>query len=372
MTTNDTFRKEIRYDRATGDFAAYLDDNYIGHFANHHEAEVALDQVAYDLLMDGQALTAQALDGGSDADTMAEEVAAAVGAPETTMVSIVEPGLVDANIQVWPHSTVELVERQPTANIWYALLVDGRYHNLVMKKHTIGRDYLISALNRALGQVEAAIEALNPQPAEPTPTPRCPYCDDTGLIPNGSGTGDQSGGWADTCACQDRRDPPVDDPSPMPPPWEHSDDDYGDALAEGAMGTYNGRTTIDPPAPAPEPTPEPAPAPQPPYGPQRPFPLTLSDTAELAAEISAVDGMALAEARALAQAHLQRVTHGAGPVCTNCGGYGHMAIDCPYPALPLPKPRPRGPKPIVCGALLAEADRVMAEVSYAAERLLAA
>ena len=170
MTTT-TFDKSIRYDRATGDFAAYLDDNYIGHFTNHHDAEVALDQVAYDQLADG-----------SDADTMAEEVAAAVVAPETTMVSIVEPGLVDANIQVWPHSTVELVERQPTANIWYALLVDGRYHNLVMKKHTIGRDYLISALNRALGQVEAAIEALNPQPAEPTPTPRCPYCDDTGLI----------------------------------------------------------------------------------------------------------------------------------------------------------------------------------------------
>ena len=122
----------------------------------------------------------------------------------------------------------------------------------------------------------------------------------------------------------------------------------------------------DPPAPQPAPEPNP----QPPYGPQRPYPL--SDTAELAAEISTVDGMALAEARALAQAHLQRVTHGAGPVCTNCGNYGHMAIDCPYPALPLPRPRPRGPKPIVCGALLAEADRVMAEVSYAAERLLAA
>ena len=180
MTTT-AFEKSIAYDRETRDFAARLNGEYIGSFSTHAAAEAALDQVAYDQLMDGVALTAAELDGGSDADTMAEEVAAAV-LPETAMVSIVEPGLVDANIQVWPHSTVELVEHQPTANIWYALLVDGRYHNLVMKKHTIGRDYLISALNRALGQVEAAIEALNPQPAEPTPTPRCPYCDDTGLI----------------------------------------------------------------------------------------------------------------------------------------------------------------------------------------------
>lgn len=181
MTTNTTFEKTIRYDRASRDWAAYLNGEYIGSFSTHAAAEAALDQVAYDQLADGVALSASDLGGGSDADECAEEVAAAV-LPETAMVSIVEPGLVFANIQVWPHSTVELVERQPTANIWYALLVDGRYHNLVMKKHTIGRDYLLGALLRALGQVEAAIEALNPQPAEPTPTPRCPYCDDTGLI----------------------------------------------------------------------------------------------------------------------------------------------------------------------------------------------
>ena len=32
-------------------------------------------------------------------------------------------------------------------------------------------------------------------------------------------------------------------------PCDCSDDDYGDALAEGAMGSYNGRTTIDSPEP---------------------------------------------------------------------------------------------------------------------------
>lgn len=288
--TTATFEKSIAYDRETRDFAARLNGELIGYFGNYSDAENALDQVAYDQLAVSATPSAAELDGGSDADTMAEEVAAAVVAPETTMVSIVEPGLVDANIQVWPHSTVELVEHQPTANIWYALLVDGRHHNLVMQKHTIGRDYLISALNRALGQVEAAIEALNPQ-SEPASEPTCPYCDDTGLIPNGSGTGDASGGWADTCECQD----------PEPP----------------------------------APTPAPAPAPQPPYGPQRPFPLT--DTAELAAELSAVEGLDLGVACALAAAHLGHITREAGRAplhCRVCGSDTHLTSACPVAPAP--------------------------------------
>ena len=75
MTTTDTFQKEIRYDRETRDFCATLDGNCIGYFASRHEAEVALDQVAYDLLMAGQTRTAIELDGGSDADAVAEAVA---------------------------------------------------------------------------------------------------------------------------------------------------------------------------------------------------------------------------------------------------------------------------------------------------------
>lgn len=69
MTTTDTFQKEIRYDRETRDFCATLDGNCIGYFASRHEAEVALDQVAYDLLVAGQTRTATELDGGSDAAT---------------------------------------------------------------------------------------------------------------------------------------------------------------------------------------------------------------------------------------------------------------------------------------------------------------
>lgn len=51
MTTS-TFEKNIRYDRATRDYAAYLDDRLIGFFANHHAAEVELDRVAHELLLD--------------------------------------------------------------------------------------------------------------------------------------------------------------------------------------------------------------------------------------------------------------------------------------------------------------------------------
>lgn len=112
--TTATFDKSIRYDRATGDFAAHLNGELIGFFGKYSDAENALDQVAYDQLMDG----------GSDADVMAEEARAAVAAP-------------------------------------------------------------------------AGLEAA------------CEHCDDTGLIPNGSGTGDQCGGWADTCECQNPPPPPT-------------------------------------------------------------------------------------------------------------------------------------------------------------------
>jgi len=70
--------------------------------------------------------------------------------------------------------------------------------------------------------------------------------------------------------------------------------------------------------------------------------LTFSDTLELAAELSAIDGLPLTDAHTIAAEHLRRLPHGAGPVCTNCGQYGHSAYDCPYAPLPLPTPRPIG------------------------------
>lgn len=282
MTTTDTatFRREIKFDRVTKDYACYLDGDFKGYAPTYSDGETLLDQIAYDLLSAGMHRTATELDGGSNADTVAEEVAATVVVPEQLPVGWV---------------------RMPEGDI---LDADGMRAQL--------------------------------------PSSLCPDCQGAGWVPNGWGTGDQAGGWADTCACQDG-----------------ASDDYGDALAEDAQGTYNGRTDIDPPVDDPTPLP-------PPW--ERPAARPLSDVAELAVEISAVDGLALAEARQLAADHLQRVTHAAGTVCTNCGNYGHSSADCPYAPLPLPKPRPRRPSPfpIIADALLAEADRVMAEVAYVA------
>lgn len=73
-TTTDTFRKEIKFDRLTGDFACYLDGDYKGHAANYSDGEVLLDQIAYDLLVDGVVLSALQLDGGSEADACAATV----------------------------------------------------------------------------------------------------------------------------------------------------------------------------------------------------------------------------------------------------------------------------------------------------------
>jgi hypothetical protein len=42
--------REIKYDRVTKDFAAYLDGRLIGYFSSYHAAEVALDELVYDEL----------------------------------------------------------------------------------------------------------------------------------------------------------------------------------------------------------------------------------------------------------------------------------------------------------------------------------
>ena len=72
MTTTDaTYRKEIRYDRETRDYAMYLDGELVGFARTYHEAEVTLDQVVFELLSHGATATASALDGDSDADECA-------------------------------------------------------------------------------------------------------------------------------------------------------------------------------------------------------------------------------------------------------------------------------------------------------------
>lgn len=76
MTTATSFTKEIAYDRETRDFRATLDGNYIGHFDSYYEAEVALDEVAYNLVIDGQCATATELDGGASVEEIAADHAA--------------------------------------------------------------------------------------------------------------------------------------------------------------------------------------------------------------------------------------------------------------------------------------------------------
>lgn len=44
------YRKEIAYDRETGDYAMYLDGELVGFARTYHEAEQVLDQLVFELL----------------------------------------------------------------------------------------------------------------------------------------------------------------------------------------------------------------------------------------------------------------------------------------------------------------------------------
>lgn len=56
------------------DYAGYYDGELRGGGGSYLAVEQQLDAYVYDLLSEGQCATAQALDGGSDADVMAAEV----------------------------------------------------------------------------------------------------------------------------------------------------------------------------------------------------------------------------------------------------------------------------------------------------------
>jgi hypothetical protein len=49
-TTAGTFRKEIRYDRVTKDYALYLDGALVGYAATYHDGERTLDELALAIL----------------------------------------------------------------------------------------------------------------------------------------------------------------------------------------------------------------------------------------------------------------------------------------------------------------------------------
>ncbi len=75
MTTDTipTIEREIKYSRQDRDYACYVNGQYIGSRANYSDAETLCDQVAYDLIADGQCATATELDGGSSAEEIAAD-----------------------------------------------------------------------------------------------------------------------------------------------------------------------------------------------------------------------------------------------------------------------------------------------------------
>lgn len=78
-------------------------------------------------------------------------------------VTISQLGLIEQTIPITATSTVELVTHDPDldGNIWYALLVDERYYNLLMWKHTIGRADRIELLEETCERVQDAITRLS-------------------------------------------------------------------------------------------------------------------------------------------------------------------------------------------------------------------
>lgn len=44
------YRKEIIFDRATHDYAMYLDGELVGFSRTYHEAEMALDELVFELI----------------------------------------------------------------------------------------------------------------------------------------------------------------------------------------------------------------------------------------------------------------------------------------------------------------------------------
>ena len=80
-TTTDTITREIKYSRQDRDYACYVEGQYIGSRANYSDAETLCDQVAYDLIADGQCATATELDGGASVEAIAADYACSEAHP---------------------------------------------------------------------------------------------------------------------------------------------------------------------------------------------------------------------------------------------------------------------------------------------------
>lgn len=78
-------------------------------------------------------------------------------------VTISELGLIEQTIPITANSTVDLITYDPdmNGNIWYALLVDEKYYNLLMWKHTIGRLDKVELLEEITKRVQDAVMQLS-------------------------------------------------------------------------------------------------------------------------------------------------------------------------------------------------------------------
>src|SRR5262245_28861998 len=77
-------------------------------------------------------------------------------------ITITAERLTTHTIPLTADSTVELVKHTPYQQTYMALLVDGRYYDLVLVKFISGRPEIEEALDMVLAAVQAAIKELQP------------------------------------------------------------------------------------------------------------------------------------------------------------------------------------------------------------------
>ena len=175
MTTTDaTFAREItpEYEtvgkrRRLVGYTMRLDGELVGFARTHHEAEVTLDELVFELLSSGATATATQLDGGSDADECAAEV---VG----MLVEVAQTEVAHTNAPDCPcdecmrTSYAFLNTLAPMAADVNALVIRGGDHSAedCPRIHPID-------VTPLLLEVDALLEQLTPHPG---PNCYCPDC----------------------------------------------------------------------------------------------------------------------------------------------------------------------------------------------------
>jgi len=77
------------------------------------------------------------------------------------LITVNTPGLTYVCISVQRGASVAMAEHQVGSQVWWAILVDGHYYDLVLAKHIDGRPELVAAFNAVLAEVEQAAAIMN-------------------------------------------------------------------------------------------------------------------------------------------------------------------------------------------------------------------